>query len=220
MRVLVIAPHPDDETLGCGGTLLRHYDESDEIFWLIITNITVKDGWSNIKVKQRETEIKDVSKKYRFKKVFNFKLPTTKIDTFPLSQLIEKITDIYNKIEPEVIYMPFVGDVHTDHQIIVKALQSTIKWFRFPFIKRVLMYETLSETEYNYIDSRSFKPNVFVDISHYLAKKIHIMKTYESEIGTFPFPRSEEAMSSLASFRGSQSGYMAAEAFELAYERR
>ena len=219
-KVLVIAPHPDDETLGCGGTLFRHKANGNEIYWLIVTGISVDTGWSNDVVTKRDNEIDLVEKKYSFADVFNFRLPTTKIDTLPISQLVQKISDVYKKIEPEIIYMPFAHDVHTDHQLIAKALQSTLKWFRNPSIKKVLMYETLSETENNFIQGQSFKPNVFVDISQYLDEKVEAMKIYESQIGHFPFPRSEKNIRALATFRGSQSGFTAAEAFELVYERK
>ena len=116
--------------------------------------------------------------------------------------------------------MPFAHDVHTDHQLIAKAMQSTIKWFRYPYIQKVLMYEVLSETDFNFIEQRVFRPNVFVDISNHLNDKIETMKIYGSEIGEFPFPRSEKAVRSLAALRGSQSGFKAAEAFELVYERK
>ena len=220
MKVLVVAPHPDDETLGCGGTLFRHKAEGDEISWVIVTGIRVDTEWSEKAAKKRDAEIEVTAKKYGFADVFNFRLPTTKIDTLPLSDLIVKITDVYKRIEPEIIYIPFSYDVHTDHQIITKALQSTFKWFRYPHLKKILMYETLSETEFNFLENRIFRPNVFMDISEYLDNKIDAMKIFESEMGDFPFPRSEKTIRSLAFFRGSQSGYEAAEAFELVYERK
>jgi LmbE family N-acetylglucosaminyl deacetylase len=161
-----------------------------------------------------------VSKKYGFSDVFNLRLPTTKIDTLPLSDLIGEITNVYNNIKPDVIYMPFAYDVHTDHQIIAKALQSTYKWFRYPHIKKVYMYETPSETEFNFVENRVFRPNVFINISQYLGNKIETMKIYDGEIGDFPFPRSEKAIRSLAALRGSQSGFESAEALELVYERK
>jgi len=220
MKVLVIAPHPDDETLGCGGTLFRHRKEGDQLFWAIVTGISEDTGWPKSVVKKRDAEIDAVAKIYGFSNVFNFFLPTTKLDTFPLSNLIEKITEVYKKAEPEIIYMPYAYDVHTDHQIITKALQSTIKWFRHHHLQRVLMYETPSETEFNFMGKNTFNPNVFVNISNHLNDKIEAMQIYESEIGDFPFPRSEKTIRSLAAFRGSQCGYEAAEAFELVYERR
>ena len=219
-KVLVIAPHPDDETLGCGGTLFRHKANGDEIYWLIVTGISVEIGWSKDAVIKRDNEIEEVSKKCGFSNVFNLRLPTTKIDTLPLSDLIEKITDVYKKVEPEIIYMPFAYDVHTDHQIISKALQSTLKWFRYPYIKKVYMYETPSETEFNFIETRVFRPNVFVNITKYVDEKIETMKFYAGEIGEFPFPRSEKTLRALATLRGSQSGFDSAEAFELVYERK
>ena len=219
-KVLVIAPHPDDETLGCGGTLSRHKQEGDELYWVIVTCISEDMGWPEAAVKKRDAEIDVVEKKYGFSDVFNFRLPTTKLDTLPLSDLIEKITDVYKKIKPEIIYMPFAYDVHTDHQLIAKALQSTYKWFRYPYIQKVLMYEVLSETDFNFIEQRVFRPNVFVDISNHLNDKIETMKIYETEMGEFPFPRSEKTIRSLATLRGSQSGYEAAEAFELVYKRK
>jgi N-acetylglucosamine malate deacetylase 1 len=220
MKILAIAPHPDDETLGCGGILFKHKAEGDEIYWVIVTGISEDTGLANDVVIKRDTEIMLVSKKYGFSDVFNLRLPTTKIDTLPISDLIGEITDIYKSIKPDVIYMPFAYDVHTDHQIITKALQSTFKWFRYPHIKKVYMYETLSETDFNFVENRVFRPNVFINISQYLEEKIETMKIYDGEMGNFPFPRSEKAMRSLATLRGSQSGFESAEAFELVYERK
>ena len=134
--------------------------------------------------------------------------------------MIEKIVEVYNKVEPEIIYMPYIYDVHSDHQIISRAIQSTIKWFRFPHIHKVLMYETLSETEFNFVEKSNFNPNYFVDISEQLDGKIEAIEIYESEIADFPFPRSEKNIRSLAAFRGSQCGYEAAEGFNLIYERK
>ncbi len=219
-RVLVIAPHPDDETLGCGGSLMRHKHEGDKIFWLIVTGIDEENGWAKDMVVKRDNEIDTVAKKYGFSDVFNFRLPTTKIDVLPLSDLIGEISNVYNKVEPDIIYMPFINDVHTDHQIIAKAVQSTLKWFRYPFIKKVMMYETPSETEFNFADRGGFKPSVFIDIAKYFDEKVEIMKIYESEIEAHPFPRSEKTIHALAIFRGSQSGFKAAEAFELVYQRK
>ena len=220
MKILVISPHPDDETLGCGGTLFKHKAEGDGIYWLIVTGIDVNNGCTKNAVKKRNNEIDAVAKKYVFSDVFNLRLPTTKIDTLPLSDLIGKITKIYKKVKPDIIYMPFAYDVHTDHQIIAKALQSTFKWFRYTRIKKVYMYETPSESEFNFLENRTFRPNVFVNISQYLDDKIETMKIYNGEMGEFPFPRSEKTLRSLAAFRGSQSGFESAEAFELVYERR
>ena len=218
-KILVVAPHPDDETLGCGGSLFKHKKLGDKIYWLIITGITTENGWAKDKVKKREDEIIRVKDKYQFDNVFNLKLPSTKIDTLPISQIVKEITNVYKDVKPNIIYSPFINDIHTDHQIIAKALQSTFKWFRYPHITKVLMYETTSETEFNFSNIEKFSPNVFNDISEYLDEKIKTMKIYEGEIEEHPFPRSEKTIRSLSAFRGSQSGYIAAEAFQLVYER-
>ena len=219
MKILIIAPHPDDETLGCGGALFRHKAEGDDIYWLIITGISQEGGWKEKVVNKRDNEIDAVAEKYGFSDVFNLRLPTTKMDTLPVSDLIGEISNVYKKVEPDIIYMPFSNDVHTDHQLIAKALQSTFKWFRYPHIKKVYMYETPSETEFNFVGYRNFRPNVFVDVTDYLDEKISTMRVYKSELGVFPFPRSDQTIRALASLRGSQSGFNAAEAFELVYER-
>ena len=220
MRILAIAPHPDDETLGCGGALFRHKAEGDDIYWLIITGMSQEGGWQEKMVNKRDNEIDAVAEKYGFSDVFNLRLPTTKMDTLPISDLIEKISNVYKKVEPDIIYMPFAYDVHTDHQIIAKALQSTFKWFRYPHIKKVYMYETPSETDFNFVENMVFRPNVFVNISFYIEDKIEVMKIYAGEMGEFPFPRSEKTLRALAILRGSQSGFDSAEAFELIYERK
>ena len=218
MKILVLAPHPDDETLGCGGSLLRHKYEGDELYWCIITNISKELGWSEESIKTREKEIKAIEKKYSFSKVFNFKIPTTKVDTVPISDLIQKITDVCKETKPDIVFLPFAGDIHTDHQLISKASQSTLKWFRQPSIKKVLMYETLSETNLNFISKHKFNPNYFVNINRFIDKKIKAMKIYKSEINKHPFPRSVESIKSLAILRGSQVNLKYAESFEIIYD--
>ena len=216
-KILIIAPHADDETLGCGGSIFRHKQNGDEVHLLIVTCINKTANTNEIKKHFQQRDI--ATEKYGFKSIVPLDLPSTKIDTFPISDLVQKITNIYKDTEPEIIYSPYIKDVHTDHQLIAKAIQSTLKWFRYPYIKKVLMYETPSETEFNFMEKDRFRPNVFMDISDHLEDKINVMKLYEDQIGEFPFPRGEEILRALAALRGSQSGYRAAEAFELVYQR-
>ena len=202
MKVLVVSPHPDDETLGCGGTLLRHSYEGDRIYWLNITSISERYGWKQDDVEKRKNQILKIKEKYAFKESYNLDFPTTKVDSIPINEIIQKISNVLEKVKAEIVYMPYIYDVHTDHQIIAKAMQSTLKWFRYSHIKKVFMYETLSETDFNFIEQRKFNPNTYIDISKFLNKKIELMKIYSSEIGEHPFPRSENAIRSLASLRG------------------
>lgn len=219
-KVLVIAPHPDDETLGCGGSLLRHKDEGCELYWLIITNISTKQGWNKEFVDRRAQEIKNVARAYSFKDVIKFNYPATKIISSHVPDLVKEIGDLIDKIKAEIIYAPHIGDVHTDHKYISNAIESVIKWFRHPSIESFRVYETLSETNFSFINNNNFYPNYFIDISKYIDSKISNAKIYDSEMKDHPFPRSEKAMRSLATLRGSQSGFLAAEAFQLVYGRK
>jgi len=214
--VLVVSPHPDDETLGCGGTLLSLKSKGYNTNLLIVTDIFEEFGFSKEKVQSRDNEINLISKRYNFDKVIRTGIPTTKVDEVSKGELVGKISNAFNKIKPNIVFIPFYNDAHTDHKAIAEASISCTKWFRYPFIEKVLYYETISETDFN-IDSTAFRfnPNVYIDISNHLDEKLSIMNIYRTEIGEFPFPRSERAIRSLAYLRGSQCGTEAAEAFEL-----
>ena len=218
MRTIVIAPHPDDEVLGVGGTLMRRKAEGEEMAWLIVTGITSEAGWSDNKIKQRADEIKRVSVLFGFDSVFELNFPTTQLDQVSMSDLVASISNVFKTFEPEEVFVPHPSDVHTDHRIVFDAVASCTKWFRYPSVKRVLAYETLSETDFGLGTNQAFRPNVFVNIEPYLAEKLQAMDIYVSELGVFPFPRSHEAIRALATLRGAASGFRAAEAFELLRE--
>jgi len=214
-RVLIIAVHPDDETLGCGGTLLKHKDSGDEIHWLICTDIDKNNNYYDT----RQDEIKKVSKLYNFDSINNLGLKTMQVDEYSMSELIGKISKVINNIKPNIIYLPFKGDVHSDHRKIFEAAYSCTKSFRYPFVKKIYMIETLSETEFTPSTKEdSFVPNVFVDISDFMDKKIEIMKVYESEIAEHPFPRSIRNIKALGTLRGATAGCENAESFMLLKE--
>ncbi|AII13917.1 deacetylase, PIG-L family [Campylobacter iguaniorum] len=224
-KILVIAVHPDDETLGCGGTLLRHKANGDEIHWLICTSIDQNHSYYTA----REQEIKEVAKAYKFDSVINLGLNTMRVDEYSMSELITSISKVMNDIKPDTIYLPFKGDVHSDHRKIFEAAYSCTKSFRYPFIRRIYMMETLSETEFAPSTKEdSFIPNVFVDISEFIEKKCKIMQIFKSEVATAPFPRSIENIKALATFRGCTlgGGYIGcdksiyAESFVLIKERQ
>lgn len=213
--VLVVAVHPDDETLGCGGTLLKHKDNGDEINWLICTELIKR----NSLFKKREEEIRKVTSMYKFNSVHKLNLETTKVDEYTMSEIISKVSKIINDLKPNIIYLPFKYDVHSDHRKIFDAVYSCTKTFRYPFIKKIYMMETLSETEFAVsLASESFIPNVFNNISSYFSKKIEIMKIFESELADHPFPRSIESIEALAKLRGSTSNCKYAESFMLLKE--
>jgi len=217
--ILVISPHPDDETLGAGGAILRHKAFGDKVFWLIITTITQEQGFTISDIERRNFLVKEISRQYNFDGVFDLGFPTTMLDTISFNKLIKEIGDVFNKVSPNIVYLPFYNDVHTDHKIVFQASLSCIKWFRYPSIKKVMMMEILSESDFGFVNSEGFfSPNVFVDISDHLERKIEIMKIYNTEIGEHPFPRSEKSIRSLAYLRGSMAGIKAAEGFMLIKE--
>jgi N-acetylglucosamine malate deacetylase 1 len=218
-KIIVIAPHPDDETLGVGGTLLRHKMEGDEIAWLIMTNISTKEGWGRERVNIRQSEIEKVSNKYNFDATYKLDFPTTRLDQIPISIMVESVSKVILSFQPDTVYLPNRSDIHSDHRITFNVAMACTKTFRFPSISRILMYETISETEFiPAISEGQFTPNTFVDISDYMEKKIDIMKVYSSEMMDYPQPRSVTTIQSLARVRGSRISKQAAEAFQLIFD--
>jgi LmbE family N-acetylglucosaminyl deacetylase len=218
-RVLVVAPHPDDETLGCGGTLLRLASEGSQIAWLIVTSMSENDGFSAESMSERKTEIVKVRDAYGFCEVYALDLPTRRLDTYPVAELVAEFSKVFKAYQPSEVFLPHRRDVHTDHRAVFDAGAACAKWFRYNSVRRVFAYETLSETEFTLDTQPPFSPNYFVDVSEFLERKIEIMTMYRSEISEFPFPRSVEAIRALASVRGASSGFHAAEAFQLLRER-
>lgn len=218
-KIIVVAPHPDDETLGCGGTILRHISEGDEVYWLIATEMQKSLGFSDEQINRRMNQIHEIVNYYGFKNVLRMPFPTTRLDTIPFGNIVEAMSDIFVTVQPEIVYLPYRGDVHTDHRIVFDAAISCTKWFRYPHVKRVLAYETLSETDFGANpDDNGFRPNVYMNIENFVERKLDAMKLYTGEMGAFPFPRSEIAIMSLAKLRGVAAGSEAAEAFMLIKE--
>lgn len=217
--VLTIAVHPDDETLGCGGTMLRHKDEGDDIHWMIVTAMKAPGGYHTEAISERNQEIEKVSHSYGFTGIHKLDFATRFLDQVPMNDIIVSMRKVIQAIQPNIIYLPFRHDVHSDHQFAFKAAYSCTKSFRYPFLKRILMMETISETEFTPPLSGSvFAPNVFIDITKYFHKKIETMKIFRSELDQHPFPRSVENIESLAKLRGATAGCQYAEAFMLLKE--
>ena len=218
--VLVVAPHPDDETLGCGGSLLRHRSEGDRIHWLIATSMAGTD-YPGERLAERKTEIDAVATAFGFTSVHQLEMPAAGLDTIPRAEVVRAIGGVFRLVSPSVVYLPYAGDAHSDHGAIFQAAAACTKWFRFESITEVLVYETLSETDFGIDpDSRGFRPQLFVDISGQLEEKLRIMAIYRSELEAFPFPRSIEGIRALAMVRGVAMGAHAAESFMVLKQRR
>lgn len=218
-RILVVAPHPDDETLGCGGTLLRAIAEGASVHWAIASAMTEAVGYSAARIAQREREIEDVAAAYCFASVHRAHFPAARLDTFPLAERVSWTAEVIKAVEPDTLYLPHPHDVHSDHAAVFDAAVACTKAFRFPSVRRVYGYETLSETEFGLRPGvPPFDPRRFVDVSAHLDRKIEIMGLFAGEMGAAPFPRSAETIRALAAYRGSVAGTVAAEAFMILRE--
>ena len=215
-KIMVVSAHPDDEILGCGGTLIKHRESGDKIDWLITTTMKESHGFLEKKIESRKNEIDKISKKLNIHKTYILDYPTMHLSDECLISMISKISDIFIESRPETIYLVNRSDAHSDHLITFKAVIACTKSFRYSFIKKVLMYECISETEFApALIENQFIPNYFVDISQYLKEKLELMSIYKSEVGKHPFPRSLKNIKALSTFRGASVGVEYAEAFQL-----
>ena len=215
-KVIVISAHPDDETLGCGGTLLKHKAAGDEIAWLITTGMRAELGFSAERIQQRDQEIDQVAEAYGMKKVYKLNYPTTQLTYTTQLKMIPDVSKVFQEFQPEIIYVLNRSDAHSDHKFTFEAVAACTKSFRYPSIRKVLMYECISETEFApALPEKVFIPNYFVDISEHFEQKCEIMKIFESELGEHPFPRSLRNIEALATFRGASVGVEYAEAFQV-----
>jgi len=218
--VLVVAPHPDDEILGCGGTLLRHRASGDEVHWLIMTEMRREEGFDERRLVERRDEIERVAERLGAE-VHGCGFPTTRLDAIDRAEVVGAVDEVIDAVAPAVVYLPHPGDAHSDHRVTFEAVAATTKWFRHDSIRAVYACEILSETRFG-IDPTGapFIPTSYVDIAGYLDSKCELMALYAGESGPPPFPRSEDAIRALAVTRGSECGSLAAEAFQLLRERR
>lgn len=218
MRVLVIAPHPDDEVIGCGGTILKSLASGEQVFLCVVTT-AYPPGWDEKTIEIKKNERMKASKLLGIKKSFFLDLPTTKLDTLPQNELNKKISTCVNKVKPDVVFTSYWGDSHSDHRVVFNATFIATRPFGTP-VKKVLCYEIPSTTDLMPDRKNIFSPNVFVDISKFLEKKLRIMKIYKTELRKYPHPRSIKALRLHAKKRGIQIGVKAAEAFVLVREIR
>lgn len=208
MKVLVIAAHPDDEVLGVGGTICRHVYKNDEVYVCIVTK-PYEPIWSKEYIDMKIEVQKNVDKLLRIKKRIFIDFPTVKLNTIPHGELSKKISDVVDEVEPGIVYTNFEHDLNYDHSIVFRA---SLVATRPPKKIKLLTYEALSSTESSNI---AFKPNVYVDISNYIEKKINAFKLYNSEIEEYPHPRSLKGIKNLAQYRGNEICVEFAEAFRL-----
>ena len=208
-KILCISVHPDDETLGCGGTLLKHKANGDEIYCVHVTNGNEK----------QESIICLLRELYGFKKTYQLGLPEIKLTDISLSEIIGRLSAVIQQVKPDYLYIPNRSDAHSDHRIVFEALTACTKSFRYPFVKKIMMCEVISETDFSpALPENIFIPNVFMDISDFIERKCEILNVFESELLISPYTRSIDAILALSKYRGSQINVNYAEAFMLLKE--
>ena len=216
MKILIISPHPDDEVLGCGGTIAKHNADGNDVFLCIVTTAYTPE-WSSEFIEKRKEEVENSSMILGIKKTYFLNYPTVKLDTIPQKDLNHALITILDKLKPEIVYIPFKGDLNRDHRLIFEASLVATRPLKNSSVRRILAYEILSETEWGN-PLELFSPNVYVDISNTLEKKMNAMVAYQSELRDYPHPRHQDVIRALAVKRGSEAGLKYAEAFCLIRE--
>ncbi len=217
----MIAPHPDDETLGCGGTMLKHVLAGDRLTWLIVTRAHTPQ-WSQQTIDLKQAEVEQVATAYPAE-VVRLGLPTCQLDVIPRTELFDQLAQAIEEIRPEVVYVPHPGDVHTDHAAVFDSTLAVLKAWRMRAlgVREILAYETLSETDAAPpLPGRGFLPVVYNDITGLIDRKLWIMGLYESERQSDPLPRGPSAIRAFARYRGAAVGVEHAEAFQPVREFR
>lgn len=218
MKVLVIAPHPDDEVLGVGGTIAKRAASGDKVRVFVVTK-----GYPPMFLKKYI----DAGRREAMKAnhvlgagcvVFS-SLPAASLDSVPHSQIIKVIHDEVCHFKPDEVYIPHHGDIHIDHKAIADAAMVALRPKYNYAPKRIYAYEVPSETGWDAPHPHNaFVPNVYEDISFTLLKKLKALKIYRSQAEAFPMARSIEAVNALAVYRGTTVCTEAAEAFMLIRE--
>ncbi len=214
MRILVVSAHPDDEVIGAGGTLARHVAQGDEVYWCVVTE-GYNPPWPDEVLVEARQQIYAVQRFLGIKQVSLCGLPTVKLNTVPNIELTSALQTVVDDVRPDVVYTTPYCDVNVDHRIVCEATIVATRPLPGTTVKRVLSYEIAPTTRFG---RQPFVPNVYVDISGFLEKKLEAIKYYKTELREFPHPRSVEGLELLARERGLGIGVEAAECFQLIRE--
>lgn len=210
---LVIAPHPDDEVLGVGGTIARLADEGVEVTVAILTR-GFPPHYREEGVRELRAEAAKAHALLHVKETVFLDFPAAALDTVEHRSLNEALGAIYKRVSPEYMFIPFAGDIHLDHLIAFRSALVACRPNGGHVPKAVFAYETLSESNWNApFVTPGFIPNAFFDISSFLERKLEAFACYASQVREFPNERSPETLRALAMLRGSTVSLAAAEAF-------
>lgn len=220
MKVLVIAPHPDDEILGMGGLTARYVDEGNEVYVCVVTKGHLP-LFSEESVKRVRKECHEADRFLGVKETVFLDFPAAMLEDVPRHELNDALVRTIQRIRPDEVYIPHRGDMQLDHKMVVDAVMVALRPKYEHVIRRIYAYETLSETGWDVPNVvNEFIPTVYCDISEYLEKKLEALKIYQSQLAEYPNPRSLQAVRALAMFRGATVNVKAAEAFSLVREIR
>ena len=218
-RALFIAPHPDDEVLGCGATIAKYVSLGYEVLIIIATN--ANEGAPELYDKKSISNVRrEALKSHKIlgviKTIF-FDFPAPSLDHFPSYKIALKISEVISQFRPNEMFIPHPGDIHIDHVKIYQASLVAARPVNTYYIKNIYSYETLSETEWSPIsNNKTFIPNHFINVSGKpFEKKIEALKCFHSQMKKFPHPRSIKAIKALSNFRGATVGVERAEAFQV-----
>ncbi|MBI08031.1 MAG: GlcNAc-PI de-N-acetylase [Rhodospirillaceae bacterium] len=218
MNILVVAAHPDDEVLGCGGTIRRHADAGDTVDILCVCDgVSARRGSANSDaLVERRMAAKQAANILGAQEPKFLDFPDNRLDEIPLLDIVREIEATIEGLQPKIVYTHFVGDLNIDHTIVSRAVLTACRPLKGSNIERILNFEIPSSTEWASPQPfNSFTPQYFIDIDHQLEAKLAAIRAYEMEIREFPHPRSVQAIKALAHWRGATAGLSAAEAFHV-----
>ena len=220
MNVLVIAPHPDDEILGVGGTIARRAAEGHSVYVCIVT----KGGEPLFRadfIEQGRAECRHADALLGVEETVFLDFPAAMLEEVPRYRLNDGIAGVVQRVRPDEVYLPHRGDMQLDHKMVVDAAMVALRPKYAHKVCRVYAYETLSETGWDIPNTvNEFIPNVYEDISETLDRKLEAMSCFKSQLSPFPAARSIGAIEALARYRGAMVGFNAAEAFALIREHK
>ncbi len=221
--ILVIASHPDDEILGCGGTIARLSEENNRVHLMILAEgLTSRQERRDREEKNSEIDdlrlaAKKAAEIVGAQSIELLDFPDNRLDSVDLLDIVKTIEKKINTIKPEIIFTHFPGDLNIDHRITADAVITAIRPLPEQIVKEVYFFEVPSSTDYQvYSNFKTFQPNVYFSLDeNQIAKKIQALGAYKSEMRAFPHSRSEENVRNLAAVRGASVGKFFAEAFML-----
>jgi len=214
-RILVIAPHPDDEILGLGGTIKKLSDQGHTVTILLVSGHLPPLYKKEVFIEHKSQALKAHKIVGASESIF-LEIPATFVKDESVADLNGKIYNVVKEVQPHAVFLPF-PDRHIDHQVIFESSMVAIRPVHDgKCINIAASYEVLSETHWNApAIEPAFNPNITIDISNEIKSKLDALRCFEDEIMPFPGPRSIEAVEALAKFRGTQAGFSYGESLQL-----